>query len=161
MGVWYQISKSSVFLMCFGISYRTRNRIFNLCRLKNGQGHVHEGSGVGVQVRLFIRVSLQGLYGRVSLQGWFWDDLSKFELWPCSFFIGDPTRLPNHRGAGTVISTRKSRALNEQVRCMMIEKKSVGMYSRCDYPYKSCLCTFWPCHPYFILQFYSIAFLYL
>ena len=32
------------------------------------------------------------------------------------------------------------------------------MYSGCDYPYKSCFCTFWPCHPYFILQFYSIAF---
>ena len=26
------------------------------------------------------------------------------------------------------------------------------MYSGCDYRYKSCLCTFWPCHPYFILQ---------
>ena len=26
------------------------------------------------------------------------------------------------------------------------------------YPYKPCLCTFWHCHPYFILQFYSIVF---
>ena len=26
------------------------------------------------------------------------------------------------------------------------------MYNGCDYPYKSCLCTFWPCYPYFILQ---------
>ena len=33
------------------------------------------------------------------------------------------------------------------------------MYSVCDYPYdKSCLCTFLHCHPYFILQFYSIVF---
>ena len=31
------------------------------------------------------------------------------------------------------------------------QKASVGMYSGCDYPHKSCLCTFWPCHPYFIL----------
>ena len=37
------------------------------------------------------------------------------------------------------------------------QKASVGMYSECDYPYKSCSCTFWPCHPYFILQFYSIV----
>ena len=27
-------------------------------------------------------------------------------------------------------------------------KASVGMCSGCDYPYKSCSCTFWPCHPY-------------
>ena len=39
------------------------------------------------------------------------------------------------------------------------QKASVGMYSGCDYPYKSCLCTFWPCHPYFIFQFYSIVFI--
>ena len=26
------------------------------------------------------------------------------------------------------------------------------------YPYESCLCIFWHCHPYFILQFYSIVF---
>jgi hypothetical protein len=32
------------------------------------------------------------------------------------------------------------------------------MYSGCDYPNKSCLCTFWPYHPYSILQFYSIIF---
>ena len=25
-------------------------------------------------------------------------------------------------------------------------------------PYKPCLCIFWHCHPYFILQFYSIVF---
>ena len=36
------------------------------------------------------------------------------------------------------------------------QKASVGMYTECDYPYKSCLCTFWPCYPYFILQFYSV-----
>ena len=30
-------------------------------------------------------------------------------------------------------------------------KASVGMYSGRDYLYKSCLCTFWPSHPYFIL----------
>ena len=24
------------------------------------------------------------------------------------------------------------------------------------YPYESCLCIFWHCHPYFILQFYSL-----
>ena len=29
--------------------------------IKNGQGHVQEGSGVGFRVRLFVRVSLQGL----------------------------------------------------------------------------------------------------
>ena len=39
------------------------------------------------------------------------------------------------------------------------QKVSIGMYSECDYPYKSCLCTFWPCHSYFILQFYSIVFI--
>jgi hypothetical protein len=38
------------------------------------------------------------------------------------------------------------------------QKASVGMYSGCDYPHKSCLYTFWPYHPYFILQFYSIVF---
>ena len=35
------------------------------------------------------------------------------------------------------------------------------MYSGCDYLlslYKSCLYTFWHCHPYFILKFYSIIF---
>ena len=32
------------------------------------------------------------------------------------------------------------------------------MYSGCGYPHKSCSCTFRPCHPYFILQFYSITF---
>ena len=35
------------------------------------------------------------------------------------------------------------------------QKANVGMYSGCDYLYKS---TFWCCHPYFILQFYSIVF---
>ena len=38
------------------------------------------------------------------------------------------------------------------------QKASIGMYSGCDYPHKSCLCTFWPYHPYFILQFHSIVF---
>ena len=38
------------------------------------------------------------------------------------------------------------------------QKASIGMYSECDYLYKSCMYTFWPCHPYFILQFYSIVF---
>ena len=37
--------------------------------IKNGQGRVREGSGVGFRVRLFVRVSLQGLYGRVSFKG--------------------------------------------------------------------------------------------
>ena len=35
----------------------------------SGQGRVREGSGVGFWVRLFVRVSLQGLYGRVSFKG--------------------------------------------------------------------------------------------
>ena len=30
------------------------------------------------------------------------------------------------------------------------------MYSACDYPYKSYLCTFWPCHPY-LLTFTSVS----
>ena len=34
------------------------------------------------------------------------------------------------------------------------QNASIGMYSGCDYPYKSCLCTFWPCYPHFILQFH-------
>ena len=34
------------------------------------------------------------------------------------------------------------------------------MYNGCGYPYKSCLYTFWPCHPYFIRQFFQL-FLYL
>ena len=41
------------------------------------------------------------------------------------------------------------------------QKASVGirgMHSEWDYPYESC--TFWPCHPYFILQFYLIVFLF-
>ena len=35
---------------------------------------------------------------------------------------------------------------------------SVGMYSGCDYllSLKSCLCAFWYCHPYFILQFIQL-----
>jgi hypothetical protein len=33
------------------------------------------------------------------------------------------------------------------------QKASVGMYNGCGYPHKSCLRTFWPCHPYFILLF--------
>ena len=37
--------------------------------IKNGQGHVRVGSGVRFRVRLFDRVSLQGLYGRVSFKG--------------------------------------------------------------------------------------------
>jgi hypothetical protein len=38
-------------------------------------------------------------------------------------------------------------------------KASIGMYRGCDYPHKYCLCTFWLCHPYFILQlfFYTCA----
>ena len=31
------------------------------------------------------------------------------------------------------------------------------MFSGCDYLYKSCLYTFWPCHPYFIFQFLPCA----
>ena len=39
-------------------------------RLQNRyQGRVREGSGVGFWVRLFVRVSLQGLYGKVSFKG--------------------------------------------------------------------------------------------
>ena len=31
------------------------------------------------------------------------------------------------------------------------------MYSGCDYPYESCLCTFWPCHPYnFTIKFIHV-----
>ena len=44
--------------------------------------------------------------------------------------------------------------------CKATQKVSVGMHSGCDtLSYKSCLCTciFWHCHPYFILQFYSIV----
>ena len=40
------------------------------------------------------------------------------------------------------------------------QKASVGMYSECDYPYKSCSCTFWPSHPSFVLQFCSIIFIF-
>ena len=45
---------------------------------------------------MFVRVSLQGLYGRVSFKGpglvsrVSFEGLSVFELWPCQFFIGDP-----------------------------------------------------------------------
>ena len=39
-------------------------------------------------------------------------------------------------------------------------KASIGMYSGYDYPYNSSLYTFWPCHNYFTLQFFSL-FLYL
>jgi hypothetical protein len=31
------------------------------------------------------------------------------------------------------------------------QKASIGMYSGCDYPYKSYSCTFCPWHPYFVL----------
>ena len=44
-------------------SVRLQNRYYL------GQGRVREGSGVGFWVRLFVRVSLQGLYGRVSFKG--------------------------------------------------------------------------------------------
>ena len=37
-------------------------------------------------------------------------------------------------------------------------KASVGIYHVCDYPYYSCLDTFWHCHPYFTLQFYANVF---
>ena len=33
------------------------------------------------------------------------------------------------------------------------------MYHVCDYPYYSCLGTFWHCHPYFTLQFYANVFI--
>jgi hypothetical protein len=36
------------------------------------------------------------------------------------------------------------------------QTRFVGMYSGCDYPHKSYLCTFWLCHPYFMLQFFFI-----
>ena len=41
-----------------------------------------------------------------------------------------------------------------------MRKASVGMYivDVIRYPYKSCWCIFWHCHPYFIPQFYSIVF---
>ena len=40
------------------------------------------------------------------------------------------------------------------------QKASVGMYSGCDYLLSLIilLYAFWHCHPYFILQFYSIVF---
>ena len=38
-------------------------------------------------------------------------------------------------------------------------KRRIGMYSGCDY--QSCLCTFWSCHPYFILQFHCFIYLFL
>ena len=34
-------------------------------------------------------------------------------------------------------------------------KYNIGVYSGHDYPHKSCLCTIWPSHPYFILHFYT------
>ena len=37
--------------------------------------------------------------------------------------------------------------------CTVMRKASVGMYHVCNYPYYSCLGTFWLCHPYFIHQF--------
>ena len=38
-------------------------------------------------------------------------------------------------------------------------EKSVGMHLVCYYPYFSCLCTFWPCHPYLLLQFIYLLFI--
>ena len=32
------------------------------------------------------------------------------------------------------------------------------MYHVCDFPYYSCLSTFWYCHPYFTHQFYANVF---
>ena len=43
---------------------------------------------------------------------------------------------------------------------MIVEKSNIEMYSGRDYPYKSCLCTFSPSHPYFILQFHCLLYLY-
>ena len=37
-------------------------------------------------------------------------------------------------------------------------KASVGIYHVCDYPYYTCLGTFWQCHPYFTHQFYANVF---
>ena len=42
---------------------------------------------------------------------------------------------------------------------MHIKKASVGMYSGCVYPYKSCSYTFWPCHPLLNPLIYSIVFI--
>ena len=56
--------------------------------IKNGQGLIREGSGVGFRVRLsglVSRVCMAGLVSRVGFDG-----LSMFKLWPCPFFIGDP-----------------------------------------------------------------------
>ena len=39
-------------------------------------------------------------------------------------------------------------------------KASIGMYHVCDFPYYSCLGTFWHCHPYFTHQFYANVFFY-
>ena len=48
-------------------THRQGKRIGDGPPIKNGQGHVREGSGVGFWVRLFVMVSLQGLFGRVRL----------------------------------------------------------------------------------------------
>ena len=51
--------------------------------------------------------------------------------------------------------------LNQECIMLIIEKSK--RRDRCimdviRYSYKPCLCIFWHCHPYFILQFYSIVF---
>ncbi len=61
------------------------------------------------------------------------------ELTPCTMLFIDIWKLTSTCG------------------CMTIEKSKHGMHSECDYPHKSCLCTFWPCHPYIILYTFCIA----
>ena len=62
----------------------------------------------------------------------------------------------------TIVTTREQpeclplAALNKYIninRCIIIEKSKRRDVYQMLMPYKSCLCTFWPCHPYFILQF--------
>ena len=51
--------------------------------------------------------------------------------------------------------------LNQECMMLIIEKskhRDVAIVDVIRYPYKPCLCIFWHCHPYFILQFYSIVF---
>ena len=63
----------------------------------------------------------------------------------CPMYMSDgPYQLPDD---DEKVSEEKQQEF-QYVTCSYLNA-SVGMYRVCDYPYYSCLGTFWHCHPYF------------
>ena len=122
---------------------------------------------------------MAGLVSRVSFEG-----LSLFELWPCPFFIGYPANYQKKdtnkicRFFTNLLMSTCSQLACGRYSCSPVivsfysviftphttRKASVGMYSGYDSyiiisinPVSLLFVT--SCHPYFILQFYSIVFI--